>query len=504
MNIFGANGKQSNRTEVALRVGPFVGVALTALLTMAVPSVHRSPGAVVAAIALTLVLVLGALLLPWKRLPAGVAVTLPLLFYLDVALLRHAEGGARSGFAPLLLLPVVWLALYSGRAPLSAAIVLMGATITGPVLFIGGFDYPASEWRKAFIYLMVGSMVGFVIQRLVEKARTRTEDLELRGRTMSIVASAMRELPTESDVRGRICETVLGIGDANYCVLMEPDGENRLVSSGQAGLDLDRIVLPLSDERSQIVGAFSSGKSCFVADAPWNSRSSRQLLEPTGAASMLYEPVLRGDQCVAVICVAWRRRVRSLRSAAVEGVGLLAAEAGVAMERADLVDRVTKLARTDPLTGLANRRTWDEALALEQDRARRSAIPMCVALLDLDHFKSYNDSKGHQAGDLLLKEVSAAWRTQLRDIDTIARWGGEEFALMLPACSLDQAETVLKRLQSATPKVITFSAGVARWDERESALHLMQRADAALYSAKQTGRNRVTVGAASSDQVSLE
>jgi diguanylate cyclase (GGDEF)-like protein len=421
-----------------------------------------------------------------------------------VALLRHAEGGARSGFAPLLLLPVVWLALYSGRAPLSAAIVLMGATITGPVLFIGGFDYPASEWRKAFIYLMVGSMVGFVIQRLVEKARTRTEDLELRGRTMSIVASAMRELPTESDVRGRICETVLGIGDANYCVLMEPDGENRLVSSGQAGLDLDRIVLPLSDERSQIVGAFSSGKSCFVADAPWNSRSSRQLLEPTGAASMLYEPVLRGDQCVAVICVAWRRRVRSLRSAAVEGVGLLAAEAGVAMERADLVDRVTKLARTDPLTGLANRRTWDEALALEQDRARRSAIPMCVALLDLDHFKSYNDSKGHQAGDLLLKEVSAAWRTQLRDIDTIARWGGEEFALMLPACSLDQAETVLKRLQSATPKVITFSAGVARWDERESALHLMQRADAALYSAKQTGRNRVTVGAASSDQVSLE
>jgi diguanylate cyclase (GGDEF)-like protein len=185
--------------------------------------------------------------------------------------------------------------------------------------------------------------------------------------------------------------------------------------------------------------------------------------------------------------------MRSLKSSAVEGVGLLAAEAGVAMERGDLVHRVTELARTDPLTGLANRRSWDEALWLEQERARRTGVPLCVALLDLDHFKAYNDRLGHQAGDLLLKEAAAAWRAQLREVDTLARWGGEEFALLLPACSLEQAEKVIERVRSSTPGAITFSAGIARWDEQESALHLMRRADSGLYTAKQHGRNRVSI-----------
>jgi diguanylate cyclase (GGDEF)-like protein len=225
-----------------------------------------------------------------------------------------------------------------------------------------------------------------------------------------------------------------------------------------------------------------------VADAASDARVSRRLLEATGAASVLFEPVMLGDECVGVLCVVWRTQVRSLRSSAVEGVGLLAAEAGVAIERGGLVDRVTELARTDPLTGLANRRTWDEALWLEQERARRTGVPLCVTLLDLDHFKAFNDRRGHQAGDLMLKEATAAWRAQLRDVDTLARWGGEEFALLLPACPLEQAEKVLGRLKSATPADITFSAGIVSWDEQESALHLMQRANAGLDSAKQSGR----------------
>lgn len=472
--------------DVLRRVGPFVGVALAALLTMAVPSVDSSPDARRAAILLTIAMALCALLLPWSRLPDGARIVLPLLFYVDVALLRHAEGGAASGLAILLLLPVVWLALYGSRAQLSAALVLMGATLTGPILLIGGSAYPASEWRKAILYLMIGPMTGFVIQALVEKSRAQ-------ARSMRIVASAMRELPTDSDVRRRICEAVLEIGAADYCVLLEPAGEDRLVTSAQAGFELDKIVLMLNSETSGAAITFKSGRGRFVADAVADPHVSRRLVEATGAASVLYEPVMRGDECVGVLCVAWRRRVRSLRRSALEGVVLLAAEAGVAIERGDLVDRVTELARTDSLTGLANRRTWDEALWLEQERARRTGVPLCVTLLDLDHFKAFNDRLGHQAGDLLLKEASAAWQGQLRDVDTLARWGGEEFALLLPACPLEQAEKVLGRLQSSTPGDITFSAGIVRWDEHESALHLMQRADAGLYSAKQNGRNRVTI-----------
>jgi diguanylate cyclase (GGDEF)-like protein len=486
-------GKVNHRMEVVRRVGPFVGVALAALLTFPVPSVEADPEAAVAAIALTLVMAVCGLGLPWSRLPARARMVLPLLFYVDVALLRHAEGGSQSGFGVLSLLPVVWLALYGSRRQLIAALSLMGATLIGPILLVGGSAYPASEWRRATLYLMIGSMIGLVIQGLVEKTRTRADDLELQARSMRIVASAMRELPTDSDVRRRICEAVLEIGTADYCILMEADGHGGLVSSAQAGPEVDKIFFASSEETSGAMDAFRSARGRFVGDAASDPRVSRRLLEATGAASVLFEPVMLGHECVGVLCVAWRTQVRALRSSAVEGVGLLAAEAGVAMERGDLVHRVSELARTDPLTGLANRRTWDEALWLEQERARRTGVPLCVALLDLDRFKAYNDRMGHQAGDLLLKEAGAAWQAQLREVDTLARWGGEEFALLLPACPLEQAERVLGRLKSSTPGAVTFSAGIVRWDEHESALHLMQRADAGLHSAKHSGRNRVTV-----------
>ena len=482
---------KTNRMDVLRSTGPFVGVAVAALLTIPVPPAEAYPLAAGAAIALTLVMALCALLLPWHLMPAGGRIVIPLLFFVNVALLRHSEGGAGSGFALLTLLPVVWLALYGSRRQLIASLVLMGATLTGPILLIGGSAYPVSEWRRGLLYLLIGSMIGFVIQELVVKARTRADDLDVQARSMRIVATAMRELPNDSDVRPRICEAVLDIGAADYCVLLEPDGEDRLVTSAQAGFELDKLILTLSDETSRATVTFRSGMRRFVADAVADPHVSRRLLEATGAASVLYEPVLRGDECVGVLCVAWRKPVAFLRTSAVEGVGLLVAEAGVAIERGDLVDRVTELARTDPLTGLANRRTWDEALWLEQERARRTGVPLCVTLLDLDHFKAFNDRLGHQAGDLMLKEATAAWRGQLRDVDTLARWGGEEFALLLPACPLEQAERVVGRLQSSTPADVTFSAGIVRWDEHESALHLMQRADAGLYSAKQGGRNRV-------------
>ena len=475
---------KSNRVDVLRRVGPFVGVALAALLTMAVPSADSPSDARGVAIFLTVAMALCGLLLPWNRLPDGARVVLPLLFYVDVALLRHAEGGAASGLAPLVLLPVVWLALYGSRVQLTAALVLVVATLAGPIILIGGSLYPATEWRRTILFLMIAPMIGFVIQGLVEKSRAQ-------ARSMSIVATAMRELPSDSDVRKGICNAVLEIGAADYCVLVEPDAENRLVSSAQAGFELDKIILTLDDEVSRVIVTFKSGVGRFVSDAVGDRRVSRRLLEDTGAASVLYEPVLRGVECVGVLCVAWRRRIGSLRSSALEGVALLAAEAGVAIERSDLVERATELALTDALTGLANRRSWDEALALEQERARRTEEPMCVAVIDLDYFKAFNDRFGHQAGDLLLKEASAAWRAQLRDVDTLARWGGEEFALLLPACPPVKAKGVLERLKLATPDGITFSAGIVRWDEHESALQLMQRADAGLYYAKQNGRDRV-------------
>ena len=150
---------------------------------------------------------------------------------------------------------------------------------------------------------------------------------------------------------------------------------------------------------------------------------------------------------------------------------------------------VGRLARTDALTGVANRRAWDDELPRELARSARSGTPLCVALLDLDHFKAYNDRHGHQAGDRLLKAAAAAWQARLRKTDLLARYGGEEFAVLLPDCGMDNAMEIAERLRTAQPEG-TCSLGVAAWDGHEGAAQLVSRADRALYAAKEGGRNR--------------
>jgi diguanylate cyclase (GGDEF)-like protein len=153
-----------------------------------------------------------------------------------------------------------------------------------------------------------------------------------------------------------------------------------------------------------------------------------------------------------------------------------------------LYQRVGLMARTDPLTGVLNRRVWDQELPRELERAARSGRPLCVALIDLDRFKAFNDRHGHQAGDRLLKAAGAAWWANLRKIDLV-RYGGEEFAVLLPDCGLDDAMAIVERLRTAPPEG-TCSIGVAQWAEGETDDELIRRADRALYAAKDGGRDR--------------
>jgi diguanylate cyclase (GGDEF)-like protein/PAS domain S-box-containing protein len=164
---------------------------------------------------------------------------------------------------------------------------------------------------------------------------------------------------------------------------------------------------------------------------------------------------------------------------------------GVLDERHALLRRLETLALTDQLTGLPNRRAWEDTLGRELARGARDGLPVCVAVLDLDAFKRYNDERGHLAGDGLLSAAADAWRRELRGGDVLARYGGDEFAALIPGRALDTAVTVVERLRRAAPEGCTCSAGVAVWDGAESAIDLFGRADAALYVAKQSGRNQL-------------
>ncbi|GLY29748.1 GGDEF domain-containing protein [Kineosporia sp. NBRC 101731] len=158
------------------------------------------------------------------------------------------------------------------------------------------------------------------------------------------------------------------------------------------------------------------------------------------------------------------------------------------------------LARTDALTGLPNRRTTDAELERMQTRARGEGLPLCVAVLDLDRFKAFNDTFGHQAGDRLLVAAAAAWRETVQTARAgvgagravmLGRWGGEEFVLLLLGHDLSAAVTLADAMRLSTPAGQTFSAGVACWDGLESAAEVFSRADAALYAAKSSGRNQI-------------
>ncbi len=158
-------------------------------------------------------------------------------------------------------------------------------------------------------------------------------------------------------------------------------------------------------------------------------------------------------------------------------------------ERDRQIADAQELARTDPLTGLPNRRVWDERILDEFRRAQRSNEPLAIAVIDLDDFKAFNDTQGHGAGDRLLQAVATAWPGQLRETDLLARVGGDEFRLLFPVCPAGLERNALDRMRQAMPPGHSFSAGAARWNGTEDAAELLERADQALYADKAgTGR----------------
>jgi diguanylate cyclase (GGDEF)-like protein len=176
-------------------------------------------------------------------------------------------------------------------------------------------------------------------------------------------------------------------------------------------------------------------------------------------------------------------------------LNLLGRERRSRLDAQSEADRLHTLAHVDDLTRASNRRDFDRRLAVEHARAARSSGSLSVCLLDLDHFKRYNDTFGHPAGDDLLRRVTVAWASTLRPEALLARIGGEEFGLILPDASPEAAGTIIERLRAVTPREITFSTGLACWDGAETIAELIVRADAALYRAKNEGRDRLVPAA---------
>jgi diguanylate cyclase (GGDEF)-like protein len=480
---------------LARRLLPFAVAAALVLTAAAAPQGPSHPQLFVLTLALSAGLVAASLAVRWSTWPrAAQAVPVYVSFGL-IALARHAIDGSASGLSPLVLLPVVWLALYESRREVIISLVLAGCTIAAPLVVVGAPAYTGADWRKAVIMTSVSALAAFVVSRAVEElagqkraAERLAERLAASEANLAAVSAAARALQVRDDVRPSMVQFAIAVTGADIAQLLEPDGAGSLAQTATVGWPLAPVHLPLGSQTSGAVRAFTSGKGFVAEDAGSDPRVSHALVEAAGIRSAAFEPLFRDGEPVGVLVVAWTSRLQEGDRRAMALVPY-ALEAAVALERADGLRALRRAAEHDGLTGAANRRALD--LILSAELPVHGETERAILMIDFDHFKVYNDSHGHAAGDLLLKEAVARWQDILREEDLVARYGGEEFAVLLRGCSPVEVRAVAERLQMATPAGQTVSIGLACARPDEGPDHVLGRADRALYAAKRAGRNRV-------------
>lgn len=386
----------------------------------------------------------------------------------------------------------VWVGLFGffffDRRAAIAHLALAGAAYAWSLDEVGADD-PIPRWITMVATIAIA---GALIDVVAGRARRRAAEANMQARALAAVSDVAHELARQTSPEGAgpaVCDATARVAGADGVVLWEPGPSgSALVATASTDSALRGTAIPFLSPPAGAVRTFTSGE-------PWARLEGGDPGEAAPAGSVegsaLFQPVLRDGVPIGVLAIHWRHQVSAIGDDLRRTIALLAVEAAIAIQREQMLVRLERVARTDELTGLSNRRAWDEHLARELARAARTTQPLAVAMLDLDRFKDYNDRFGHQAGDRVLKEAAAQWGSRLRKTDVLARYGGEEFALALPNEGLEEARETLERLREATPMGQRVSVGLVCWDGTEDANGLMARADAAMYEAKRAGRDRV-------------
>ncbi len=279
-------------------------------------------------------------------------------------------------------------------------------------------------------------------------------------------------------------EQTLALVDADVCAV---------VHRGEGGLTLGTVSSEDLLETSGLVGG--SLVSVVESGVALNMVSDSEPFLVFTPSAVMAHPLISDGQVKGVL-VAVRSGDRAFTAAEVSTLGAIAPMVATAATAAEDYGTMVELAMIDPLTSLANRRKLEADLA-QVERRRNSDGPVAFAMVDVDHFKSFNDTFGHAAGDEVLRRVAEVISGMVRDSDVVYRYGGEEFSILLPGAGVEEARIVAERVRVAVEALdvpggrVTVSVGVADADDPRGLEDLTERADGALYAAKQAGRNRV-------------
>lgn len=441
--------------------------------------------AVLATAAVALASVIPLLLLPWTRFP-GWTTVLPLVWgIVMIGGLVGAWAGALDHFVLFYGLAAIHVGLtqrpgaFRWFAPLSAVSAL--------VALLG--DEPSSSAPDVLGAALLAAVIAEVLAVAVSRQERANRGTQLLLTAVTQLHGVGSE-STAADAVAELAHTLLTPDVAIVMVASAP-GSTLYVNRGQRGVDAELGSVTVDTaSRSGIGLALTEGRAVFVADARSSPLLARNVVARMDLASVLFIPVPGEGGYLGCIVVGWTHARGTLDGFEEQVVSMLSDQAGTLLERLRSVGRLQLQATTDPLTGLANRRTFLDAL----DRLRPGGA---VLFVDLDHFKALNDSFGHQRGDEVLTAFADDLRRSVRDGDCAARYGGEEFAIVLPgAASVDMgpaAHVVVERLRSRWTGPVTFSVGIAVHRAGDAPSTTLARADAAVYEAKANGRDTLVV-----------
>jgi diguanylate cyclase (GGDEF)-like protein len=345
--------------------------------------------------------------------------------------------------------------------------------------------------------------------RLVAELDRRTNEIrdELvstleRERLENRRARALGELAASIDLDDVLRRTLEGAAslpgvDAAHIAVVTPGGETVTRSVGLSDAEADDVELGQAPSARRV-------RSLLVT---YDDAGS----DDHGVESALVQPLRSGDDVIGLIAAFTRAGGEGFSPDTDVKVEELAASAGPAIENARRYHEARRLADIDSHTGLHNRRYFHETLAREVARSQRYERPLAVIVFDVDDFKSINDRFGHLAGDTVLGQVGERVRGVVRTSDIACRVGGDEFGVILPESSLEDAEQLCERLKShmaghPIPQAgrLHISAGIAGLRPQEDAVSLFERADDALYRAKEAGKGRVAIATSAIGRVATE
>ena len=477
---------------------PVVPVAgITALAFSA--TLLQTPGTdwplVGAAATLALFLCVVALVVPWTRVPPPLLLLLPVACDGVIAVLRHAQGGSQSGYGPLAMLPVVWAGLALSLTSVIGMTACTAALFGLPITLFPGSLYPSSGFRGVVLWTVVAFLVGVVANRVLAASRQALRLADTRARELDRLVQTQRAIATAEFDLDAVMRTVvaeaLELTSADAAVLEVPEGPE-MVYRAAAGTALPHVGLRIPLQGSLSGEALRRRRVLVCGDTEDDPRVDREACRGVEVRSLIVVPLLHEARTTGVLKVS--SSVRGAFDAAdVRVLEGLANTIGAALVRGELLRKLEEQASTDELTGLPNRRAFDDAVRAALARARRAGQPLSILLVDLDGLKQVNDSAGHAAGDRLLVTAGSAWAATLRASDVIARVGGDEFAVLLEGADETAADEVIERLAAALPPGHGASAGAATWDGSEEAAALLARADAAMYECKRARRSRAAL-----------